>query len=812
MEQRQMITPIDPSNLAVNRPINLSVGTSRHETKWKNRTMDWADFLTRLQQPTVTQETIAEYAKMSRAKRGEVKDVGGYVGGFLKEGRRKSGHVQNRSIITLDADSGHTELWDDMQMLSTYAMAMYTTHSHTAAKPKYRFIIPLSRPVTVDEYEPISRKIANMFGMDNFDDSTYQPERLMYWPSHARDAEFVFDYIDDSWLEPDSILDQYPDWRDSSYWPESSRADVKRKRTADKQGDPLEKSGVIGAFCKTYDIESAIETFLVGIYEPTNHPERYTYLDGSTSGGLVIYDSKFAYSHHGTDPVGEQLVNAYDLVRIHKFGHLDEDVTPQTNIAKYPSFSAMQAFALDIKEVTGLMARERIAQASDDFDDDLTESEDWLNELEVNKSGVIEASAANLELILMNDPHLKDTMYLDEFAKRFTLRRALPWRKVDEERFWKDADDSGLRIYLEKTYGIVSRSKIDDALLQEIERNSFHPVRAYLDQLEWDGVPRLETLLVDYLGAEDTLYTRTVTRKFLTAAVARIYVPGIKFDYMIVTTGPQGIGKTLLPNKLAGEWFSNSLEGVQGKDAYDALQGCWIMEMGEMTATKKADLEATKHFISKQEDIFRVAYGRHKSYFKRQCVFWGTSNDGEFLRDKTGNRRFWPVDVGVNPHDKKVWDLQQDEVDQIWAEAKHCWNQGEKLYLTDAENALAVEQQQLHTEVSGMEGEIADFLEIPITEDWYDRSKQERREYIQGYHHEELQGGGELVRDRISVAEVWNELYAKDTANIHPLKAAEIRSILANMDGWEKYNKSNGQMRIGPGYGRQVVYVSKLFI
>lgn len=645
------ITQIKQEQLAVNREINLSIGSSRFDIRWKNKPMKWGDFLERLQNPTVTQETVAEYAKMSKAKKGEVKDVGGFVGGFLKQGRRKSGQVQSRSIVTLDADDGQFDLWDDFKMIADYAVAVYTTHSHTKRKPKYRFIIPLRRPVTSEEYEPLARAIANQFGMDNFDDTTYQPERLMYWPSHPRDGEYLFDYQDEQWLDPDSILNQYPDWRDSSYWPESSRAHVVRKKEADKQGDPLTKPGIIGAFCRTYDIHSAIATFLEDTYVPSHQGDRYTYIGGSTNGGLVIYEDKFAYSHHGTDPVGDQLVNAFDLVRIHKYGHLDEDVNPKTNITKYPSYQAMQEFATTLPEVRGTIGRDKLAQASSDFDEwetDLDEEYDdsWLETLEVTKSGQIEPTAQNLELIFSNDPNLTKKVYIDNFAKRVTIQGNLPWRKVThEDRFWKDSDDAGLRVYIEKTYGIVNKGKIDDALSLEFERNSFHPVRDYLDGLEWDGKERLETLLVDYLGAVDNKYTRAVTRKFMIAAVTRIYEPGAKFDHMIVTNGPQGIGKTLLPNKLAGKWFSNSLDDIRNKDAYEALQGVWIMEMGEMTATRKADLEATKNFISKQEDVFRAAYARHKAYHKRQCVFWGTSNDPEFLRDRTGNRRYWPITV-----------------------------------------------------------------------------------------------------------------------------------------------------------------------
>lgn len=814
MKEASKIHAIEASQLVVDQEINLSLGLSKTDIRWKNKPVLWSDFLKRLQSPTITQETVAEYKKLPKARRDEIKDVGGFVGGFLKQGRRKAMNVQSRSIITLDADSGHKDLWEDMQLLANYCIAVYTTHSHTPAAPRYRFIIPLTRVVTPDEYEPIARKIADSFGINNFDDTTYQPERLMFWPSHPRDGEYLFDVINESWLDPDTILEQYVDWKDSSYWPESERSKGIRKSKIEKQGDPLEKSGVIGAFCRTYDIHRTIETFLPETYIATDKADRYTYVEGSTNGGLVIYDDKFAYSHHSTDPVGDQLVNAFDLVRIHKFGHLDEDVAPTTNITKYPSFQAMEDFAVKLDKVKKLIVKEKFDKAQEDFEgvevqsDEMKEDDSWMDDLEIDKKGKVLATAHNLEVILRGDPNLRDRIFYDEFAIRVVVKKDLPWRKVKDDGNWKDSDDAGLRIYLENTYGIVAKGKIEDAVLQEMERNSYHPVREYLNSLEWDNVPRLDTLLIDYLGAEDNLYTRVVTRKFLVAAVARIFRPGVKFDNVLVTTGPQGIGKTLLPTKLAGDWFSNSLEDVRGKDALEAIQGVWIMEMGEMTATRKADVEATKHFVSKTEDQFRMAYGKRKSYFKRQCVFWGTSNDSDFLRDKTGNRRFWPVEVGTQPVKAHVWNMTEEIRGQVWAEAVSLLRAGEPLYLDEEQVALATEAQLQHTEDSAMQGEIEEYLEIPITENWYELSAQERRIYIQNYG-DDLAEAGNVRRDKVCIQEILFERYGYNSVKAHPAVKAEIRNIVSNLDGWTRHNSGSGQLRFGPDYGRQRAYIRK---
>ncbi|MES5415216.1 phage/plasmid primase, P4 family [Enterococcus mundtii] len=355
-------------NLKYNGEIHLAIGSSKTEKKWKNRSQNWSDFLQRLTTPTITQETVNDYKKMPKSRQDDIKDVGGFVGGWLKEGKRKRGHAQQRSLVTLDADSTSLDFWEDVKLLFDHAAAVYTTHSHLVKGPRYRLIIPLKRPVTAEEYEPLARKLAEVFGMDNFDDTTYQAERLMYFPSHSIDGEYFTDYLDLPWVDPDEVLSSYDDWRDASFWPESSRGHSIRESQAKKAGDPLEKKGIVGAFCRSYDIVSAIEEFLPDIYGPTGREDRWTYLGGSTSGGLVIYDDKFAYSHHGTDPVGDQLVNAFDLVRIHKFGDLDDEAKSGTPPQKMKSYRAMNEFLQENELIMAQMQKERLGEALEEFD------------------------------------------------------------------------------------------------------------------------------------------------------------------------------------------------------------------------------------------------------------------------------------------------------------------------------------------------------------------------------------------------------------------------------------------------------------
>lgn len=425
--------------------------------------------------------------------------------------------------------------------------------------------------------------------------------------------------------------------------------------------------------------------------------------------------------------------------------------------------------------------------------------------LDVDKRGNVLPTAQNLEKIMRYDRYLKGRLKFNQFASRIEIHDNLPWRKVKGVDFWRDSDDAGLRVYIEKVHGIVAKGKIEDAFAMEVERNAYDPLMDYVNGLSWDGVARAEMLLITYLGAQDTEYNRLVTRKWLTGMIARALRPGVKFDNMLVTTGPQGIGKSTLGAKLAGKWYSDSLDDLNSKDAYESLQGTWLVEMGEMAATKKSDIERVKGFISKKEDVYRAAYGRRKQYYPRRCVFYGTSNEVEFLHDKTGNRRFWPVDVGVIEIEIPVWDLDTETRDQILAEAKHWYDAGEKIYLTDTEEALAREAQDLHMEQSSLEGEILEYLDTLITEDWYTRTKEDRREFIRSGG--DLEATGTELRQRVCVAEVAYELYGVDASKLHPAKRAEIRNVLNNISGWERYTSSRGRLKFGPGYGLQTAYV-----
>lgn len=344
----------------------ISLGESRKDTNWRTVTMRWSELVRKLSQTKRTNETMEEYEAMPRDLRGEVKDVGGFVGGPISGGQRKNGNVAFRQLLTLDADYGTLELWDDWELMQGYAACMYSTHSHTPKAPRLRLIIPLSRPCDREEYEAVARKVASWLGMEAFDDTTYEVARLMYWPSTASDGEFIFRSCDGEWLDADAVLASYKNWRDVSEWPVSSRKQKELHAYAERQGDPLEKPGVVGAFNRTYTVTAAIEKFLSDRYLPTAHENRYTYYEGSTIGGLVIYDDDlFAYSHHDSDPCSGRLCSAYDLVRLHLYGELDEGSTE--SVHKRPSTDKMKELCKGDEAVLAELEARIKETASGDF-------------------------------------------------------------------------------------------------------------------------------------------------------------------------------------------------------------------------------------------------------------------------------------------------------------------------------------------------------------------------------------------------------------------------------------------------------------
>ena len=771
--------------------IKISVCTRRTDKKYRNKETEWEELVNKNRKPFRTPETAKEYPKMSKAKRDDAKDIGGFVGGQLKGGIRKNGYVICRSTATLDADhinDNEAFMQNVRSALDGTSYFIYSTHSHTPENPRYRIVILFGREVSEDEYPAVTRMIAEQIGMDYFDDSTYQANRMMYWASCPCDAQFIFEENCGVPLDPDKYLGMYTDWKDTAEWPSSSRQSEVILTHAKEQADPLTKNGIVGAFCRTYPISKAIESFLSDIYAPTAKDNRYDYIPAESMAGVLIFDDKFAYSFHATDPACGRELNAFDLVRIHRFPDDDEK----------KSFGAMAEFAGNDENVKMLILHEKQQLAQMDFNDD-----SWKKQLEYDKAE-IKNTLRNITLIMQNDPDLKAIVF-NQLADGLEIKGKVPWKHP--AKFWRDADDAQLISYVDSNYGKFSDRNFHIAVTKVSDDRSYHPIREMFESLpEWDAIPRAESVLIDYLGAEDNPYVRAVTRKTLCAAYRRVYEPGIKFDSMLVLNGAQGIGKSTLIAKLGMDWFSDSLSlsDMNDKTAAEKLQGYWILEIGELAGMKKADIDKVKAFISRQDDKYRASFGRHVTPHPRQCIFFGTTNsENGYLRDITGNRRFWNVRVnGGGKYDP--WELDADTISQIWSEVIQIAKSGEKLYLEAKLEDYARLEQKKAMEYDEREGLVREYLEALLPDNWDDMDIYARREYLRDKE-SPVQPAGTHRRKSVSNIEIWCECFGKPKEDMRPADSYAIAALMVRIDDWEK----SGTLCILPIYGRQRIYTRK---
>lgn len=792
------------------RNISICAAGSRTASNWPAQETYISDLWERLRTPTRGAESVAEYLRLQKPQQDTLKDVGGFVAGSLRGARRKADCVTGRDLVTLDLDRIPPGGTDDILRRAEglgCGYCVYSTRKHRPDAPRLRLLLPLDRTVTADEYEPIARKAAEILdpSMEPFDPTTFQASRLMYWPSCCSDGEFVHQYADRALLCADGVLQLYSDWRDIMQWPQVPGAQNAHAKLAAKQGDPLAKPGIVGAFCRCYNVCDAMGTFLSGVYTPTDMLDRYTFAGGSTTGGAIVYEGgQYLYSHHATDPAGGRLNNAFDLVRRHRFGELDEDAKPDTPVNKLPSFAAMAQLARQDRKVASKMDAERYEAATADFGLPDTEiNTDWMRALTLGDGGKYDRCIRNVITMLEGDPRLKGKIRLNTFSDRLEGICPLPWagRTEGTHTFqWLDSDDAGLRDCVEQLLGFRSRDAVDDGLSQVAAARSYNPVVDYLRGLQWDGKPRLDTLYIDYFGDADIPYTRAVARKGLVAAVARAMEPGTKFDQMAVILGPQGVGKSTFVARLGGGWFSNSVCTFEGKEAAELLPGNWIIEIGELEAMNKSDVRAIKQFLSRTVDEYRAAYGHRTERHPRRCVFFGTTNDHEYLKDPTGNRRFWPIECGPGPKKSVFENLTEDEVGQIWAEAHFRWQLGEPLLLSKGDEDEAEHRRQLRMERDDLKGQIEAFLETPVPEDWIKWDAGRRVMFWGGQCRAE---GLRLVhRERVCALEIFRECLGDRRGVIPQRDTRRVNAVLASSENWEAW----GVRDFGKGYGKQRGY------
>lgn len=652
------------------KEIIISTAGNRRAAAWKPQKMMWSDFINRVSQPVVSPETFQEYKAMSKAKQDDLKDVGGYVGGTLTNNRRKNGCLIGRSLITLDADSiapGGTE--DILKRVSGLGCAyvIYSTRKHEGAAPRLRIVFPSDRMLSAEEYEPAARKLAELIGMGIFDPTTFQVIRFMYWSSRSSDGEWIFTYEDKPFLNVDGILDMYQNWNNAAEWPEVPGAQKQIHQKIKKQGDPIEKPGIIGAFCRVYDVPAAIEAFIPNVYENCGNG-RCTYAQGSTTAGAVLYDGgKFLYSNHATDPAGERLCNSFDLVRIHKFGQEDEETAEDTPVNRLPSYKAMCEMALQDETVKkehleGIFGREE--EGREPYPD---------IKISTNGSVTILPTTRNMETLLKNEGL---ELSYDLIKREVNVRSP---ERIKVEKFNGGPNSyTNLLVHCTDQFardGLrTGTAKVHEWVTKIADDNKVNAARDYLEcnYVLYGGTKGIDILFECLKVNGDADLYKMLLRKWLCQGVAMAYNELGRFgaDGVLVLKGPHGIGKTSFFRKccvIGQDYFAEGASLDGSKDKLMEVTQCWIGELGELPRSLK-DLETMKAFITSPSDKFRSPYAKKAEIYPRLTSFGATTNSDSFLKED-GERRFWVIDV----EDIDLQALDQVSFESVWAEAMELY-------------------------------------------------------------------------------------------------------------------------------------------
>lgn len=779
----------------------LSVAGSSASLKWTTVKYTWSDFLERLNRDIRSTETMRDFDRLDRTARANLKDVGGYMAGELSGARRLKSAVLSRSMITLDVDYADSLFPVEFDTrFPGVAAVIYNTRSDREKSRRFRVVIPFAEEVQdVAQYEAAARKMAELLGIDLFDPTTFQAERMMYWQSLSSDQPKVFEVFEGGPISAEYLLSLYgnnEEWRDIRNWAFKSDQEKETRAIVGKAmaRNPREKAGLVGAFCRAYSVPAAIEKYLSDVYEIAPGNDRYTYKAGHSVGGMIVFDDLFCFSYHSTDPISDgHAYNAYDLVRVHKFGHLGkEDSTKEMN----------KLVCADKECVKDMVTPDADLDDFDDYGDAVkSDSTKEVTELvwDLDGKGNKQVTVNNFVNAFKSDPLLNGLLAYDMLKETIVFTRPSFTAKGSKKGdLVNDTDISIIKGRIERMHGIYNDAKLNDAIEQVSSDNAFHPIKLYLESLTWDGVPRIDTFLVDYMGAEDNAYTREAFRKTLLAAVTRIYEPGRKFDTALVFYSEQGVGKSTLIQRLSKGWFNDSLTNLSGKESYEAIQFAWLVELAELSALRKSDVEAVKNFISKREDTYRGAYARRVKTHKRQCVFFGSTNDDEFLKDATGNRRFFPVEVKRTRKTRLIFEPEFDAiVDQLWAEAMEGYMLGEALTLSDEAEAIAGGTREEFTERTPIQGLIEEYLDRLFPADYEDRFLAQRLDFLNGDLGEE----GTETKNSFSLIELWTEALGRRKDEYTVVKARELSNAVKALKGWKRDKQARQKI-----YGPQVIY------
>lgn len=809
---------------------NMTLFKNRFETTGKLMSRTFADIYFGLKHNVKKSKyTYREYMSSDRNTQAKIKDVGGFIGGKTDGSRRINGIKIERDLLTLDIDTDKPNVLEYIKRNFHYYGLIYSTHSHSPEKNRFRIVAPLSRTVNADEYEAVGRRIA--FYVENakyetfpdlFDETTFQANRLMFLPSVSIDGEYICELLnldimaeEQFIIDVDKILDDYEDYKDIYEWYKPQKADVTQIGSdVIINKNPLKAKGMVGAFNRTYTISETIDTFLSDIYTLEKNG-RYTYNGGdSFGGGIVLNNDRIFYSHHGTDPANMYYRSAFDLVRIHKFGSFDGDFTPEKEIQddffdKTDSFRKMVELAKTIPEVVenterNLDLRKKLEQKSEEIEKNFLSDDKEIIELTVNHDDEdeeenskkwlvhldgIKSKAGQLSVILANDEFVGNLFYFDTFRDNICFKRKAHWHGYDFKigQPLTDKDLSHIRVYLDSVYGIIGERIIDDAIVVEADKDKRNGVLDWLESLEWDGEERIEGFFPKFFKTKDNPFMRVGFKHWLVGAISRIYQAGSPMDLVLIIKGKQGIGKSLFFKRLATPKFSVQQEHLysdtkidfnKSKDSYEQLEGIWIYEWKELAGMNMSDQESIKAFVDKTEDKFRRSYGRRNVEIKRRVAFGGTTNEKTPLRDRTGNRRFIVYESNLAQHECYInkEDIFSEEYrDQLLAEAIHLYKSGYNIFKWTEEELKWWEfANEESTEENDLYGEIENYVNMKKPNSWYSMSEFEMKNYINSYDFDShrqtntIYDGILLKRsDKTCIKEIWTVALGRNEPTIN---------------------------------------------
>lgn len=804
-----------------------------------------------------TKETVLEYKNGDRVFKLKCKDKGGFIAGKSENNQRDNASIKSRNMITLDMDYCPSNIVSilrkkqDKENKLNFKFFIYSTHSHTPEEPRLRVVVPLSEEISVEKYEPVARAIAEIIGIEYFDATTFQANRIMYFPSVSIDGDYVcegFGFDTYEVLDPNVMLDKYMDYMNIAEFQKPHYIDglrVDRIKKGTTKSSTKTKYRIVNAFNMEYSITQAIENFIPDVYVEGKHNDRYTYTDGESKDGLIILSNQYAYSHHATDPAQGRLLNAFDIVRIHKFGNQDTDITEQFALEQYnksTSYSAMVEYIRgNLPSVMKHMTEfQNITKNKKEFETgeatvekNTVEEEDWKMTLDFTGTGPDrrpKSNARNIKAIFSNDPYFKDLFYFDSLRDSICFDRSPSWNPEKQKGdLVTDDDDSEIRIYLNSIYQIVGKDLIYDSVVHQAGKKRRHPIKTFFATLpEWDKMPRIETIICELYGIKPNAFYKEASKSWWVGIVQRIMRPGSKYDMMLIISGEQGIGKSQLGKSIATlnwngdmttidsqpNYFGDDELPFDKKDAYEQLNGIMIYELPEFEKYyKKSDTSTIKSFLSKTSDKYRRSYGRRVAEYKRQNVFIATTNVNQPLRDRTGNRRFLPFYSTLPRNTSRLYDpcyWTEDIRNQCLAEALYYYEEG-----FNPMSGFSKEANKLWDELNNKA--TTDNDSLPIVEmyvnnkfpkQYFSYTFYDMKKYFNEAVREDFNGNFIVREERreFSIKEIYCVAFDKDIAKTPEyIMREQIENALDKL-GYIKQTKRRRQGVLG----QQVIYAKKI--